>query len=223
MEINSTFYNFPRKETIKSWRKKVPDDFRFIIKVWKEITHKLHKEGIDSKVSTFFSQMAQLEDKISGYLFQFPPWFKCSEKNVKKLTSIINKMLPSGYHYFFEFRNNTWFKKDIFNEIVDRKKIYIVTTYLEEANVYFHPGQDVYYIRLIGDRKLESFKRVQRTQDNVVKELIQMINNIKKNFIFIIVNNHFTGFAPETANHLKELLNLPLHSFSTQTSLSEFI
>jgi uncharacterized protein YecE (DUF72 family) len=32
-EINSTFYNFPRKETLEAWINKTPGDFVFTIKV----------------------------------------------------------------------------------------------------------------------------------------------------------------------------------------------
>ena len=32
-EVNSTFYNIPSENTIKSWNKKTPDNFRFSIKI----------------------------------------------------------------------------------------------------------------------------------------------------------------------------------------------
>jgi uncharacterized protein YecE (DUF72 family) len=39
VEINSTFYNFPKKSSIKRFYKISPEDFKFSVKVNKAITH----------------------------------------------------------------------------------------------------------------------------------------------------------------------------------------
>jgi len=79
---------------------------------------------------------------------------------------------------------------------------------------------------LIGDRQLNTFSLVQRKQDFVIFYLLKKLEKIKKQSetkeVFIIVNNHFTGFAPETANHLKNLLSLPVKRFNNQKTLFDF-
>ena len=39
VEINRTFYTLPRPSTIEKWAAQVPEDFRFTMKLWREITH----------------------------------------------------------------------------------------------------------------------------------------------------------------------------------------
>jgi uncharacterized protein YecE (DUF72 family) len=59
---------------------------------------------------------------------------------------------------------------------------------------------------------------VQRAQIEAIKDLYQNIQNLIKSpeiyEIFIILNNHFTGFAPETANEIKKKFGLPYLRFS---------
>jgi len=226
VEVNSTFYRLPNIETVKNWNEKVPENFRFIIKMWQEITHNITEEGLDNKISTFFSRMEPLSEKIYGYLIQFPPWFKYSNNNIDILNELI-RIMPRKNIYFFEFRDNSWFKKKIIDEIINRENISLVTTYLQEIRPYYYPNQSYYYIRLIGDRSINKFNIVERTQKKTIQDMnstIQKIidtSDVKE--IFIIVNNHFTGFAPKTANELKKKWNLPIRAFSTQKTLSDFL
>ncbi|MFX0060541.1 MAG: DUF72 domain-containing protein [Candidatus Hodarchaeota archaeon] len=227
VEINSTFYNLPTKSMVNNWLTKVPNYFRYIVKVWQEISHKLHEFEIDYKINQFFSRMKPLEDKMVGYLFQFPPWFQYSEEHVKRLSYLINDIpINNKLKYIFEFRDNSWFKPDILNKFLDGKEQILGTTYKPNLNPYYLPHQEYYYIRLIGDRELNVFNRVQRQQENTLRDLLGRIDAFRKNpeiyEIFIIVNNHFMGFAPETVNLLKKLLNLPLKNYNQQKRLTDF-
>lgn len=40
VEVNSTFYTNPSIEMVRSWRRRVPDDFMFSVRCHKELTHK---------------------------------------------------------------------------------------------------------------------------------------------------------------------------------------
>ena len=225
IEINSTFYNLPSKETVSNWYDRVPDDFRFIIKVWKAITHKLDNPDVDFSLTQFFDRLKALKSKIHAYLFQFPPWFQYSPKHFDYVKSLI-KQSPPEYKYVIEFRHNSWFEEDILNQIGDNDRILIGTSYLEDLIPYFKLNQNTFYIRLIGDRNLSIFDRVQREKKEEINDLLQIIRKFRNDpniyEIFIIVNNHYTGFAPETVNLLKKELDLPFKSFSQQKKLSDY-
>jgi uncharacterized protein YecE (DUF72 family) len=168
--------------------------------------------------------MKVLKEKIYGYLMQFPPWFKFSENNLDILKELIS-MIPSENIYFFEFRDNSWFESSI-AKLIKKAKIFFVTTYLADIHPYYPSNQKVYYFRLIGDRTIEKFNIVRRTQEETIKEMNskikQKLENSNVREIFIIVNNHFSGFAPETVNKLKKTWNLPTRTFSNQKKLSDF-
>jgi uncharacterized protein YecE (DUF72 family) len=97
---------------------------------------------------------------------------------------------------------------------------------LEGIFPYYHPKQKIYYIRLIGDRQFSVFDRVQRENKEELTEIIRNIKNLEKNpsiyEIFIIVNNHYSGFAPETANLLKRELSIPIRNFDQQKRMSDY-
>ncbi len=225
-EINSTFYNLPSEETVSKWLNRVPENFCFAVKVWQKITHDMNAHDIESRISQFFYRMKPLERKVKAYLLQFPPWFKYSNKHIKNIMSLIN-ILPKDFTFFLEFRDNSWFDPIILSEFVDSSRILLGTSYKERINTYYFPNQEKYYIRLIGDRQLVIFDRVQREQEASIEEInhkIQMLCEKPEMLeIFIIVNNHFTGFAPETANLIKRNLGLNFRRLKKQKSILDYL
>jgi len=227
-EINSSFYNIPSEAAVNNWLKRVPENFRFIVKVWQEITHKLHETDVEAEILQFFYRMKPLKDKIIGFLFQFPPWFKYSEEHVHKLKFLLNE-IPSDENIknIIELRDDSWFDPIKLLSFIDGSKNILGTTYKPGIQSYYLPEQKVYYIRLIGDRELSVFNRIQRSQENAVMDLYNNIDNLQKDpniyEIFIIVNNHFMGFAPESANLIKKRFNLSSKSFNQQKRLTDYI
>lgn len=226
VEINSTFYNLPTKQMVKNWYNLVPQNFRFIVKVWQQITHALDDPKLFSNIENFFSVLSPLGKKIEAFLLQFPPWFKFTENHLGKLKALLNEV-PSRYKYIIELRDNSWFDVEILLKFIDGANFILGSTYKPGIMPYFFKNQKYYYIRLIGDRKLTIFNHIQREQGENLRSLEENIEKLgqKPNIyeIFIIVNNHFQGFAPESANELKKKFGLPYNQFTTQTRLSDFI
>ncbi|MBD3256117.1 MAG: DUF72 domain-containing protein [Candidatus Lokiarchaeota archaeon] len=225
-EVNSTFYNLPWIEMVEGWHRKTPESFRFIVKVWQKITHEIKSEDLMERINQFFDRLLPLKSKIIGFLLQFPPWFKYSSDHLTRLQYLLD-ILPEHYAYFIELRDNSWFNEDIISKFIDGKKYILSTSYLEYLEPFFYDNQSTYYIRLIGDRKLDTFKAVQRKQEESMADLEGHIKIIKKKpkkyRIFIIVNNHFSGFAPETVNEIKKNYNLSYKKFTAQQKLSDFL
>ena len=226
IEINSTFYNIPKKETVINWYNQVSADFKFVVKVWQKITHNLNDSDLDYVISQFFSQLYPLREKVIAYLLQFPPWFKYTEKHFSQLKFLSNE-LPSEHKYVIELRDDSWFKEEIVSKLIDGSNFVLGTTYMPGIKAYYLTNQKFYYIRLIGDRELSVFNRIQRNQEESINDLVRNLQILEKlpniNEIFIIVNNHFQGHAPESINLLKKRLNLPLKEFTQQKKLSDYI
>ncbi|MFX0042088.1 MAG: DUF72 domain-containing protein [Candidatus Hodarchaeota archaeon] len=225
-EINSTFYNLPSIDTVNKWNSRVPPDFRFIIKMWQKITHNLNESGIGNRINQFLRHIEPLKNKTAGILMQFPPWFKYSEKNLSQLKFLINK-IPLFIRQVIELRDNSWLKTKILSKFIDGNRIILGTTYIPNISPFYKQNQNSYYIRLIGDRELTVFNRIQRNQEEAIKHLeynIQKLNELPNIYeIFIIVNNHFAGFAPETANLIKGRLGLEFHDFDKQKKIFDYL
>ena len=80
---------------------------------------------------------------------------------------------------------------------------------------------------MIGDRELSVFNQIQRDQNDALDDLYTNVQKLMKTpniyEIFIIVNNHFQGYAPESVNTIKKKFGLSYRSFSNQTNLIDFI
>ncbi|MHA2182246.1 MAG: DUF72 domain-containing protein [Promethearchaeota archaeon] len=226
VEINSTFYNLPTETMVINWKNRVPENFKFIVKVWQKITHNLNEPDLELFINQFFSVLALLSKKIEYFLLQFPPWFKYTESHLKKLNLLL-KEIPSEFKYIIELRDNSWFNQNILSNFIDGEKIILATTYKPGIIPHYLENQTNYYIRLIGDRELTIFNQIQRDQKQSLSDLTMNIEKILKiptvYEIFIIVNNHFAGFAPESVNELKKQWGLSYHQFSTQKSLFDFL
>lgn len=225
IETNNTFYSLPKISTVQNWSEQVPADFKFTVKIWQEITHNFKNTNIEDSVSQFFYRLSPLKEKVIAYLLQFPPWFKYTEKFLHQLKYLISE-LPSKNRYVIELRDNSWFIENLLDDLIKSSNIILGTTYMPGIKAYYMPKQNSYYVRLIGDRELTVFNRIQRDQKEQLSNLINKISALKESpnihEIFIIINNHFQGNAPESVNLLKKKLNIPLKEFNQQKKLSDY-
>ncbi len=111
VEINNTFYRMPAPSMLSGWSGEVPDDFRFVLKVTKAITHIARLKSIDEPLGVFLERAAALGSKLGALLFQLPPNMK---KDVGRLSDCL-ALLPKGTRAAFEFRNETWFCDEVYD------------------------------------------------------------------------------------------------------------
>jgi uncharacterized protein YecE (DUF72 family) len=73
VEINSSFYRPHRPATYARWAASVPADFRFAVKVPREITHRRRLIGSVELLDRFLAEAGALGDKVGPLLVQLPP------------------------------------------------------------------------------------------------------------------------------------------------------
>jgi len=72
VEVNSTHYKYHRPDTFARWCATVPEDFRFSIKMHRDITHVSRLTRVDDAVN-FLRTLAAFGDKLGVVLVQLPP------------------------------------------------------------------------------------------------------------------------------------------------------
>ncbi|TCV50337.1 DUF72 domain-containing protein [Agrobacterium tumefaciens] len=72
VEINSTFYRHHRMTTFERWANSVPDEFRFAVKLPREITHEHRLHAVGQIFKTFVEELAALNGKLGPLLCQLP-------------------------------------------------------------------------------------------------------------------------------------------------------
>ncbi len=75
VEGNTTFYATPSQAQCQQWRQQVPDDFRFLFKFPRPISHDRLLAGVDAPVRDFLERLAPLRDVLGPFLVQLPAAF----------------------------------------------------------------------------------------------------------------------------------------------------
>jgi uncharacterized protein YecE (DUF72 family) len=219
IEVDATLYGIPPASTYEKWYGETPDNFIFSLKTPREVTHdgRLSPSTI-SVMLEFVERSRTLKEKLGIFLIQLPPSFDGSRENGTNVREFLAQ-LPAGNRYAIEFRHSDWFIDWTFQELEETG----VTLGLVEGpwlsrELMFQSIEklkaDFAYVRIMGERDLERFDRIYRHRDNVLAEWADAIKRSAAADIFVYVDNYFEGFAPETANKLQRLLDLPVTTAS---------
>lgn len=120
VEVHTSFYKTPNRKTLQSWYKQTPDNFKFIFKIPKKITHSLKLKDTELLINEFSDLIhSEIKDKLAGFLFQMPPSFYNNEENLQ----LIFKSINNDFQNIIEFRNTTWWSDDKVINKLKRKKL----------------------------------------------------------------------------------------------------
>jgi len=110
VEINNTFYRFPKKSVLESWAAQVPPEFRFVLKAPMKITHRMRLKSTEQEVSYLCESASVLGSKLGPILFQLPPSLKKDEESLELFLA----SLPKGTRAAFEFRHPSWNSENVY-------------------------------------------------------------------------------------------------------------
>lgn len=144
VEINSTFYGIPKASVLEGWAGSVPDNFRFVIKAPKLITHVRKLGQADEPLSQLLGAAEALSERLGPLLFQLPPTFK---KDLPKLRTFLT-LLPTTVRAAFEFRHPSWFDDEVFDLLREHRAALCIADIDDELDVPFVSTADWGYLRL---------------------------------------------------------------------------
>jgi uncharacterized protein YecE (DUF72 family) len=118
VEINSSFYRPPNQYAAKAWATKVPDDFRFTVKLWQKFTHPKMYEAATGQQSFVSSEDFEIfaegigplaqAGKLGVLLAQFPTSFRPDDATVEYLDDLIRRLRGNGFPVAVELRHREW-------------------------------------------------------------------------------------------------------------------
>lgn len=108
VEGNTTFYATPTQAQCAQWRAQVPDDFRFLFKFPRHISHDRLLTDCSDDVTSFLNILSPLNDVLGPFLLQLPAAFGPAHLN--NLWQFIDAM-PGGLTCTVEVRNPAFFQK----------------------------------------------------------------------------------------------------------------
>lgn len=143
VEINNTFYRMPKEHVVATWRDAVPDDFRFVLKASRRITHQHRLHDVEEATGYLVKRARVLGDKLGAVLFQLPPYLRCDLPRLQRFFDLLPQDLPVA----FEFRHESWSEPEVGSSLAARG-YGLVVTHDEASGAHEVPAAPLVYLRL---------------------------------------------------------------------------
>lgn len=108
VEINSSFYRSHRRSTYQRWASSTPEDFRFSVKLPKQITHAREATDAIERIDKFAEETSGLEQKLGLVLVQFPATVKFDPQRAARIFAYLRTKFNTPIAC--EPRHVSWFE-----------------------------------------------------------------------------------------------------------------
>jgi len=145
VELNSSFYHWPRRSSFESWASRVPPGFLMAVKAPRGLTHARKLASAQAWSDRLAEGSAGLGEARGPLLLQLPPDL---ERDDERLSAALDAM-PSDCRVVVELRHPSWVADDVFALLQDRDAAYCVTS---GAHMPLEPRvtTDFVYVRFHG-------------------------------------------------------------------------
>jgi uncharacterized protein YecE (DUF72 family) len=202
VELNSSFYHLPQTETVKGWRKRAPDHFKFCFKLSRYITQLKKLNDVQEPLENFFARMQPLQKCAGPVLVQLPPQLGFHSETVEHFFELLKKF--KAYRFALEARHASWLKSDA-QQLVEKYRIAFV---IAESGGR-HPYQetlttDFVYLRFHGVNSSYATEY----DDAALKKYARLIQQWLRaqHEVWAFFNNDAHAFAVKNALTLREMV-----------------
>ena len=191
VEINNTFYRLPKLNVLESWREQVPDEFRFVLKASRRITHDRRLNEADEPTEYLLRTVQTLGTQLGVIFFQLPPYLR---KDVSRLDRFLD-LLPDSPLAAFEFRHESWFDEEVFELLRVRNFALCVADTDDQTHATLVHTADWGYVRL------------RRTDycDQALTDWAKRLQMTGWNQVYVFFKHEDEGAGPKFATRFLEL------------------
>lgn len=111
VELNNTFYAMPRAEQCANWAGRAGEDFCFVVKLNRFITHRKRLRDCGELLANYLSAVDEMGDKLGAVLVQLPPTFHADPRRLDDFLALC----PTDHRWALEFRSDTWLREDVYD------------------------------------------------------------------------------------------------------------
>lgn len=215
VELNTTYYGIPDPSVLARMADRTPEDFRFMVKVHKTMTH--DRKLDPAELRAFRAAIAPLQqaNKYEGLLAQFPRGFRRTIANRKHLADL--RAAFADEPLFVEFRHDSWLTPELEPSLKEYRIGYCAvdepelpnllprTTMLttEDAYVRFHGRNAANWYA--GDRNTRYDYSYSREElSDWLKKIGELAEQARRVYLFF--NNCHAGQAARSAKLMQDLL-----------------
>ena len=210
IELNATHYKIPDIETVKKWKSKAGNDFKFCPKFPQLISHIKRLKGADELTASFLEAIQGFEENLGVCFLQLPPNF--SPKNLQVLEDYL-KSLPKEIEVCVEFRHPDWFKplaanKDAFEMLENYKMGTVITDTAGRRDcVHQRLTTSTAFIRFVGNNLHPT--DYTRINDWVMKIKEWLESGIRT--VYFFMHQPEEAYSPELCAYVIRELNKHCH------------
>ena len=200
VELNVTFYRFPKADTFKGWYSRSPKGFGFSVKAPRLVTH--YKQLIDCKalLKDFYSTCSKgLKEKLGPILFQFPPRFIYTEERLRR---ILDNLDPN-YINVVEFRHKSWWAEEVYTQLAKQHIIFCSMSHPQLPDEVAGNGKLIYY-RFHGVPDLY-FSLYSEAELRKIATKIKKVKGVKNAWCYF--NNDVNTAAIQNAKWLQQFIS----------------
>jgi uncharacterized protein YecE (DUF72 family) len=116
VEVNNTFYRLPAASTFDGWAARTPDDFRFVVKASRYLTHQRRLEDPGPSVDLLMDRAKGLGPKLGPVLLQLPPTLGVAGDRLDVTLAAFGRR---RVRVAVEFRHDSWFCEEVYAVLRD--------------------------------------------------------------------------------------------------------
>jgi uncharacterized protein YecE (DUF72 family) len=208
VEVNTSFYRIPKRETVIAWQGATPERFKFALKLWRGITH-YKKLTNSAEFTRRFLEVADALDpaRRAPLLIQLPP---NQGKDLDKLGAYLDELeglFGSPWKVAVEFRNDSWLTPDVYRMLDEHRAALCIHDMRGKAATDRPNNVDFIYIRRHGSahgRYAGSYSPEQLEQD--ANRIRSWLNDGRS--VYIYFNNDIGGHAFWNAETLRSMIDI---------------
>ncbi len=145
VEINATFYHWPKDIVFDGWRERLPDGFTLTVKAPKSLTHYDKLEHPETWYERVSGAMARLGGRRGVLLAQLPPSLERDLPLLERFLAIYT----SGQRVSVEFRHESWHVDPVFEMMEQYGAAYCIMSGARLPCI-LRATADFVYVRLHG-------------------------------------------------------------------------
>ena len=201
VELNASFYRWPRDAAFTGWRQRLPDGFTMSVKAHRGLTHFRRLKSPEPWVERFERCWKALGDRAEALLVQLHPELERDDARLDHFLGIMPRSIPVA----MEFRHPSWNDPAVFSLLERHRAAYVV---MSGAGLPCVPRatSDLAYVRMHGPGPglavlgLLLRRRASRWADRV------MAWHDEGKRVDVYFNNDLGGHAVRNACRLRELV-----------------
>lgn len=142
VELNVTFYRYPKLSALRGWYDRSPDDFLFTVKAPRLITHYRKFQQALREATDFYDLVGDgLQNKLACVLFQLPPNLVYSPSALDNIL----KTLDPAFTNVVEFRHDSWWNEAVYQSFKGRGIAFSGISYPELPDQVIRSVPVLYY------------------------------------------------------------------------------